>query len=171
MDFQEILTLIEKVSNSSLTSFSFVKNQDGIQISMEKEKKAVEMYRVNPNENEADERWIEKPQETEQSGEIENSEEFENNTLDCQEKEFLAPKEGIFSYSEDGRFLLRIGKELKNGVEIGSIIEDDGMPYNLSVKCLGEVTGICVEDGQRVKVGDSLFIAKVEQGTTEFEVL
>ena len=183
MEFQEILTLIEKVSNSSLTSFSLVENQDGIQISMKKEKKVIKMQKVRETEGEAVQIWAENREVSTQESFLKTGEKIENNpeveqektaeqnVQECPEKEFRSPMEGRFSYSEDGKFLLRVGKELKKGVEIGSITDDTEMPYNLSVRCLGEVTRICVEDGQRIKKGDCLFIAKVEEGDTEFDVL
>ena len=155
MEMKEILTLIEKVSQSSLRVFSLKQNKDGIQIEMKKE----EMSTVHSLADMAEVRGV---QDGYSAQKCDQTEDREENAPD-----------GIFRCSEGGRMLLRIGKELndESGVEIGSIKDEDEIPYNLSVKCLGEVTKICVQDGQRVKKGDKLFLAKIEKGDTQIEIL
>lgn len=163
MEMKEILTLIEKVSQSSLRVFSLKQNKDGIQIEMKKE----EMSTVHSLADMAEVRSVQDGYSAQKCDQTEDREE------NAPETAFLAPMDGIFRCSEGGRMLLRIGKELndESGVEIGSIKDEDEIPYNLSVKCLGEVTKICVQDGQRVKKGDKLFLAKIEKGDTQIEIL
>lgn len=163
MEMKEILTLIEKVSQSSLSVFSLNQNKDGIQIDMKKEERKTAPSLTDME----DEMGVQGEDLAQRRNQTEGGEE------QVQEAAFLAPMDGIFSCSEGGRMMLRIGKELndESGVEVGSIKEEDGIPYNLSVKCLGEVTKICVQDGQRVKKGDELFLAKIEKGDTQIEIL
>lgn len=176
MKFDEILTLIDRVSQSSLTSFSLVENQDGIQISMKKEKQRhSEKKEVKTETWQASDDSVHS--ETEHTDEQEKictgEQKVEEKAEEIEEKVFVSPMDGTFFYSEGGRLLLRVGKELndEDGVEIGSIQNEEKTPYNLSVRCLGEVTQICVEDGQKVRKGEALFWAKVEKGDTEIDWL
>lgn len=169
MEFQDILTLIEKVSRSSLTQFSMREDENGIQIEMRKESRrdaeeGAEAPRTEERKEQAQELSAKKEEETSRTQERGASED---------EREILSPMDGIFRYIEEKGALLRVGKELndEDGVEIGSILDEEEMPYNLSVKCLGEVTGICVQDGQRVKKGDPLFTAKIKKGDITVDVL
>lgn len=168
MEFQDILTLIEKVSQSSLTNFSFRQDENGIQIEMKKEKKQTQKEeREKENVSNLEETETIQKEQKERDTKEESEQKEEN------EQEILAPMDGFFYYIEKKGPLLRVGKELndEDGMEIGSIQDEDEMPYNLSVKCLGEVTKICVQDGQKVRKGDPLFIAKIEKGDTTVEVL
>lgn len=171
MEFQEIIALIEKVSQSSLSSFSLIQDQNGIQIKMKKAGEGTEQtedikrfYQQEKEENALERIKEENSQNKEEEAEKEPT---------VKEQEFLSPMEGTFFYMEGNRALLRIGKELndENGMEIGTIKDKEENVYNLSVRCLGEVTQICVSDGQQVEKGQCLFFAKVEKGNTKVDIL
>ena len=120
MEMKEILTLIEKVSQSSLRVFSLKQNKDGIQIEMKKE----EMSTVHSLADMAEVRGVQDGYSAQKCDQTEDREE------NAPETAFLAPMDGIFRCSEGGRMLLRIGKELndESGVEIGSIKDEDEIP-------------------------------------------
>ena len=105
MEFQEILTLIEKVSNSSLTSFSLVENQDGIQISMKKEKKVIKMQKVRETEGEAVQIWAENREVSTQESFLKTGEKIEK---DGRAERARVPGKGI-PVSNGGKIFLQRG--------------------------------------------------------------
>ena len=153
MDFEQVLTVIEAVSNSELTRFKYEEN--GVKLQLSKEKEQVRILQgepcVQPINN--GERTVEAV-----TADVKKQEK-ERVSGDGETGNFVkSPLVGMFyaAPSEDAQPFVKVGDTVKKGQTL-AIVEAMKLMNEIESEFDGEIAEILVENGQPVEYGQPLF--------------
>ena len=145
MEFENILKLIDSVSASKLDSFVY--EQNGTKIRMEKKKQKIQINGTPDLAMEsaaicAEEAMTDTDTGTQKSG-----------------KTITSPLVGVFyaAPSEDADPFVKVGDPVKKGQVVG-IVEAMKLMNEITSDCDGVVREVCVENAEAVEYGQSLFV-------------
>ena len=145
MEFENILKLIDSVSASKLDSFVY--EQNGTKIRLEKKKQKIQLNGTPDLAMEsaaicAEEAVADTDTGTQKSG-----------------KTITSPLVGVFyaAPSEDADPFVKVGDPVKKGQVVG-IVEAMKLMNEITSDCDGVVREICVENAEAVEYGQPLFV-------------
>lgn len=145
MEFENILKLIDSVSASKLDSFVY--EQNGTKIRMEKKKQKIQINGTPDLAMEsaaicAEEAMTDTDTGTQKSG-----------------KTITSPLVGVFyaAPSEDADPFVKVGDPVKKGQVVG-IVEAMKLMNEITSDCDGVVREVCVENAEAVEYGQPLFV-------------
>ena len=145
MEFENILKLIDSVSASKLDSFVY--EQNGTKIRLEKKKQKIQINGTPDLAMEsaaicAEEAVTDTDTGTQKSG-----------------KTITSPLVGVFyaAPSEDADPFVKVGDPVKKGQVVG-IVEAMKLMNEITSDCDGVVREVCVENAEAVEYGQSLFV-------------
>ena len=145
MEFENILKLIDSVSASKLDSFVY--EQNGTKIRMEKKKQKIQINGTPDLAMEsaaicAEEAVTDTDTGTQKSG-----------------KTITSPLVGVFyaAPSEDADPFVKVGDPVKKGQVVG-IVEAMKLMNGITSDCDGVVREVCVENAEAVEYGQPLFV-------------
>lgn len=145
MEFENILKLIDSVSASKLDSFVY--EQNGTKIRMEKKKQKIQLNGTPDLAMEsaaicAEEAVVDTDTGTQKSG-----------------KTITSPLVGVFyaAPSEDADPFVKVGDPVKKGQVVG-IVEAMKLMNEITSDCDGVVREVCVENAEAVEYGQPLFV-------------
>ena len=145
MDFENILKLIDSVSASKLDSFVY--EQNGTKIRLEKKKQKIQLNGTPDLAMEsaaicAEEAMTDTDTGTQKSG-----------------KTITSPLVGVFyaAPSEDADPFVKVGDPVKKGQVVG-IVEAMKLMNEITSDCDGVVREVCVENAEAVEYGQPLFV-------------
>ena len=145
MEFENILKLIDSVSASKLDSFVY--EQNGTKIRMEKKKQKIQINGTPDLAMEsaaicAEEAVTDTDTGTQKSG-----------------KTITSPLVGVFyaAPSEDADPFVKVGDPVKKGQVVG-IVEAMKLMNEITSDCDGVVREVCVENAEAVEYGQPLFV-------------
>lgn len=140
MNFEEILRLIEKVSDSTVDSFYL--EQNGTKVRLEKKKQKVQTVpevRENPKSSEL-------------------STELSKDDLQDTAKTICSPQVGVFytAPSEEAEPFVKVGDHVKKGQTVG-IVEAMKLMNEITSDCDGILREVCASNEEAVEYGQPLF--------------
>ena len=145
MEFENILKLIDSVSASKLDSFVY--EQNGTKIRLEKKKQKIQLNGTPDLAMEsaaicAEEAMTDTDTGTQKSG-----------------KTITSPLVGVFyaAPSEDADPFVKVGDPVKKGQVVG-IVEAMKLMNEITSDCNGVVREVCVENAEAVEYGQPLFV-------------
>lgn len=145
MEFENILRLIDSVSASKLDSFVY--EQNGTKIRLEKKKQKIQLNGTPDLAMEsaaicAEEAMTDTDTGTQKSG-----------------KTITSPLVGVFyaAPSEDADPFVKVGDPVKKGQVVG-IVEAMKLMNEITSDCDGVVREVCVENAEAVEYGQPLFV-------------
>ena len=145
MEFENILKLIDSVSASKLDSFVY--EQNGTKIRLEKKKQKIQLNGTPDLAMEsaaicAEEAMTDTDTGTQKSG-----------------KTITSPLVGVFyaAPSEDADPFVKVGDPVKKGQVVG-IVEAMKLMNEITSDCDGVVREVCVENAEAVEYGQPLFV-------------
>ena len=145
MEFENILKLIDSVSASKLDSFVY--EQNGTKIRLEKKKQKIQLNGTPDLATEsaaicAEEAMTDTDTGTQKSG-----------------KTITSPLVGVFyaAPSEDADPFVKVGDLVKKGQVVG-IVEAMKLMTEITSDCDGVVREVCVENAEAVEYGQPLFV-------------
>ena len=145
MEFENILKLIDSVSASKLDSFVY--EQNGIKLKLEKKKQKIQLNGTPDLAMEsaaicAEEAMTDTDTGTQKSG-----------------KTITSPLVGVFyaAPSEDADPFVKVGDPVKKGQVVG-IVEAMKLMNEITSDCDGVVREVCVENAEAVEYGQPLFV-------------
>lgn len=145
MEFENILKLIDSVSASKLDSFVY--EQNGTKIRLEKKKQKIQINGTPDLAMEsaaicAEEAMTDTDTGTQKSG-----------------KTITSPLVGVFyaAPSEDADPFVKVGDPVKKGQVVG-IVEAMKLMNEITSDCDGVVREVCVENAEAVEYGQPLFV-------------
>ena len=145
MEFENILKLIDSVSASKLDSFVY--EQNGTKIRLEKKKQKIQINGIPDLATEsavicAEEAMTDTDTGTQKSG-----------------KTITSPLVGVFyaAPSEDADPFVKVGDPVKKGQVVG-IVEAMKLMNEITSDCDGVVREVCVENAEAVEYGQPLFV-------------
>lgn len=145
MEFENILKLIDSVSASKLDSFVY--EQNGTKIRLEKKKQKIQINGTPDLAMEsaaicAEEAMTDTDTGTQKSGKI-----------------ITSPLVGVFyaAPSEDADPFVKVGDPVKKGQVVG-IVEAMKLMNEITSDCDGVVREVCVENAEAVEYGQPLFV-------------
>lgn len=145
MEFENILKLIDSVSASKLDSFVY--EQNGTKIRLEKKKQKIQLNGT--------------PDLAMESAAICAEEAMTNTDTGTQKsgKTITSPLVGVFyaAPSEDADPFVKVGDPVKKGQVVG-IVEAMKLMNEITSDCDGVVREVCVENAEAVEYGQSLFV-------------
>ena len=145
MEFDQMLQLIDRVSGSNLDSFVY--EQNGTKIRLEKKKQKIQLNGTPDLAMEsaaicAEEAMTDTDAGTQKSG-----------------KTITSPLVGVFyaAPSEDADPFVKVGDPVKKGQVVG-IVEAMKLMNEITSDCDGVVREVCVENAEAVEYGQPLFV-------------
>ncbi|MCD8035782.1 MAG: acetyl-CoA carboxylase biotin carboxyl carrier protein [Clostridiales bacterium] len=149
MEFEQILELIDRVSKSGLTAFSY--EADGVKLSMEQSEKTVVVQPMTVVQSAPQ---IAEPAKAYAEAVPEEEPLKEGNYI-------KAPLVGTFyaAPAQDAEPFVSVGDRVKKG-QIVAIVEAMKLMNEIESDFDGEIAEICVENGEAVEYGQPLFRVK-----------
>ena len=143
MEFEQLLQLIDKVSGSELTNFDY--QTEGVKIRLEKEKEVVNAA-------------VQQPLTVQMKVPDNVSETKENNENNLLGEAVVSPLVGVFyaAPAEDAAPYVAVGDKVKKGQTL-AIVEAMKLMNEIESEYDGEISEICVKNGQPVEYGQPLF--------------
>lgn len=147
MEFQNLLDLIQRVSDSNLTSFEY--EEEKMSIKMKAENREVEILEVDRRSVQP----IKSPSNT-----IEEKVEVENNLTSTDGKLVKSPLVGTFysSPSEEAEAFVKVGDTVVKGQTLG-IVEAMKLMNEIESEYDGVIEEVLIENAQTVEYGQPLF--------------
>lgn len=166
MEFEQMIQLIDHVSQSRLTCFQY--EQDGMQLLMERKNLCINQ---EPDENKGTRRLLfdeesqtlyqqkMQSQDNQKSEGIHADDSAKEQSIEQEGKTIYSPLVGVFyaAPSEDAAPFVQIGDFVKKGQVLG-IIEAMKLMNEIESECDGVITQICVNNQQTVEYGQPLFV-------------
>ena len=149
MEFEQILKLIERVSDSKLDSFSY--EQNGTKLRLEKKKQKIQ---INGMPEMAAEQSVQA------DGSREGSAAADSSDSEARKSgtEIKSPLVGVFyvAPSEDAAPFVSVGDRVKKGQVVG-IVEAMKLMNEITSDCDGVIREVCADNAQAVEYGQPLF--------------
>ena len=149
MEFEQILKLIERVSESKLDSFSY--EQNGTKLRLEKKKQKIQ---INGMPEMAAEQSVQA------DGSLEGSAAAGSSDSETRKSgtEIKSPLVGVFyvAPSEDAAPFVSVGDRVKKGQVVG-IVEAMKLMNEITSDCDGVIREVCADNAQAVEYGQPLF--------------
>ena len=148
MEFEQILKLIDRVSGSGLDSFVY--EQNGMKLKLEKTKQKIQIHGL-PGMTDA-------AAEHAEAGIVSAEPEAAAKEKQKPGKTISSPLVGVFytAPSEDSAPFVQVGDRVKKGQVVG-IIEAMKLMNEVTSDCDGIVREVCAENAEAVEYGQPLF--------------
>ncbi len=162
MEFEQLIRLINVVSDSKLKQFKY--EEKGVKISMGKEikiysNKGMEEYSISSERN--DGHTLKQPEDVsdmEVPCKIKEESTVLKETVFDKEKEIVSPLVGTFyeASQEGAEPFVTVGSQVKKG-QVLAIVEAMKLMNEIESEQDGVITEICVKNGEAVEYGQTLF--------------
>ena len=161
MEFEQLIRLINVVSDSKLKQFKY--EEKGVKISMGKEikiysNKGMEEYSISSERN--DGHTLKQPEVSDMEVPCKIKEESTvlKETVFDKEKEIVSPLVGTFyeASQEGAEPFVTVGSQVKKG-QVLAIVEAMKLMNEIESEQDGVITEICVKNGEAVEYGQTLF--------------
>lgn len=145
MKFEQLLELIEAVSDSEVTTFKYEEGETKIQMKIGGEVKQI----IQVTEEKVEASAVESQVESDEANESEDV------------KVVTCPLVGTFyaAPSEDAQAFVEVGNHVKKGQNL-AIVEAMKLMNDITSEYDGEIAKIFVQNGERVEYGQPLFAIK-----------